>query len=93
MHSRVWKFTLPVEDTFKLAMPVGATVLTVGTQPGDGEDVPVMWATVDPGATTETRTFHTRGTGHLFTGTEGAYVGTYLLDEGKFVGHVFEAVR
>lgn len=87
----MWKFPLPVEDTFEVAMPVGATVLTVGTQPTDVGDVPVMWATVDPGATTKTRTFHTRGTGHLFTGTEGPYVGTYLLYEGKFVGHVFES--
>jgi pyrimidine operon attenuation protein/uracil phosphoribosyltransferase len=87
----VWKFSLPLEVTFELAMPVGAEILTVDTQyaGGRGEQA-CLWALVDPDAPTEIRHFQMLGTGHREAVGQVAYVGTYMLTGGSFVAHVFE---
>jgi hypothetical protein len=86
----VWKFPLsigiapPVAD---IAMPVGAEILHVGQQ----DDVPTVWALVDPGArATEAR--------HLLAVPTGFelpfacdYLGTTHIHDGRIVVHVFEA--
>jgi hypothetical protein len=66
-------------------MPEGAHVLTVGMQVGEI----IAWATVDPDAPREERTFLVRGTGHKLNGREGRYIGTVF--PGSLVFHVFEA--
>lgn len=50
---------------------------------GDGDKI-------EPSEKGVTRVFVMRGTGHRFTGEEGRYVGTFQLDGGAFVGHLFE---
>ncbi len=84
----IWKYALEVTDTVIIAMPEGATVLTVDVQHG----VPAMWVMVDPDAPLEDRAFYVRGTGHAMGEAEGfAHVGTFQLAGGSFIGHVFDA--
>ncbi len=80
----IWKYDLSVTDEVELTIPRGAQILTVQTQ---GE-LPQLWVLVQPENETEIRRFFTFGTGHPFTG--GLYVGTYQLNNGVLVLHVFE---
>lgn len=84
---RIWKWSLKVTDRQHLQLPAGAKVLTVQTQFGR----PQLWALVDQRAEPEPRTFATYGTGNpMPDGDPGAYVGTYQIDDGALVFHVFE---
>lgn len=86
MDATVYKYRIPVEDTFMLDLPKGAEILSVQVQGSD----PFVWAKVDPRAPSEERRFAVRGTGHDATGV-GAYIGTFQLSGGAFVGHLFAA--
>jgi hypothetical protein len=68
-------------------MPRGAEVLTVQVQHGK----PCIWAMVDPDAPTHTRHFRVIGTGHRFEADvlRSMYVGTFQLEGGSLVFHVF----
>jgi hypothetical protein len=83
----IWKFPLEVGLTH-LAMPLRSEIIHLAVQDGQ----PCLWAVVEPDAPRVTRSFVTAGTGHP-VGQEiglGNHVGTYLLLDGRFVGHVFE---
>jgi len=67
-----------------IQMPRGARVLCVQIQ----DDVPTIWALVDPNAELEGRHFRLMVTGGAFDADGLTYVGTY--QQGWFVGHVFE---
>lgn len=82
----IWKFTLGIIDAQSVEMPINAEILCVQVQ----HDVPCLWARVDPKARKVQRRIITHGTGHPVPGTTGEYVGTYQLQDGAFVGHVFE---
>jgi hypothetical protein len=83
----IWKFPIPVDDAFVIPMPTGAAILHVDVALGK----PWIWAIVDPDADREDRFFRLFGTGMPLPG-EGTltYRGTFLLEGGVFVGHVFE---
>lgn len=87
----VWKFRIPMEVKFELAMPIGAEILTVDTQyyGRPGEEA-VMWALVDPGIRVETRRFQMVGTGARELDGLTEYVGTCQLTGGSLVLHIFE---
>jgi hypothetical protein len=80
----IWKYQIDVDDTVTIDMPQGATVLHIAPSSATGL---LLWATVNPDAPTETRTFHVRGTGHPL-GNVGSHLGT--VQAGPFVWHVFE---
>ena len=83
----IHKFSIDMEDTFEVKMPRGAQVLTVQEQ----YDEPQMWAIVDTDAPKETRRFRLVGTGHPIDPMLNlTYVGTFQLDHGQFIGHLFE---
>ncbi len=82
----IWKFPLAVDDNAVCHMPEGARVLTVAVQTG----APWLWAIVDRHAPLEKRRFAVRGTGHDLDAV-GDYIGTFMLDGGSLVFHVFEA--
>lgn len=84
----IWKYEIPVEDTFSVDMPAYATILTVQVQ----NDVPCMWAAVDTERGKVKRTFHVIGTGHDASRAVWSwpYVGTFQLDGGSYIGHLFE---
>jgi len=84
----IWKFPLKVQQQ-EIQMPIGAVVLHVEAQ----YERPCMWALVDPEAATERRVFFTIGTGHRLPIDHVHHVGSYQLQNGAFVGHVFEALQ
>lgn len=85
MKNTVWKFTLNPDTPVK--MPKGAKVLKVDTQNGG----PVLWALVDSDEALEERIFSVVGTGWSVSNLENAtYHGTFMLEDGALVFHVFE---
>lgn len=94
----IWKFELQTVDRQVIKMPLGSKILTVQTQ----NDVPVLWALVDTDmAPQEDKVIDVYGTGndvdflsdgYIFPDTEREYIGTYQLDGGSFIGHVFERI-
>lgn len=84
----IWKFAIPDSTVVTLTMPQDATPLSVQMQCGS----PVLWALVDPEAPKVERTFHVVGTGWDFDPTGTSYVGTFQVQEGLLVFHLFEQV-
>ena len=87
----IWKFPAPVLDEFQAVMPDGAQILYLGVQ----DNEPWIWALVDPEAPSQVRNFITVGTGHSMPSDlvrDWKHVGSYMLLDGMFVGHVFEAI-
>src|SRR4051812_15343861 len=80
----VWKFPLALVDRQTLSMPRSALPLHVAMQ----FEQPCLWALVDPDAPVEQRTFLMFGTGHR--DVIGQYLGTFQLQRGQLVFHVFE---
>lgn len=91
IEKEVWKFALnPGEN--EVMMPNGAEVLSVQVQ----HNVPCLWALVDPEMQKEERTFEVFGTGHSIKydmGVERKYIGTFQLDGGYLVFHLFERIN
>ncbi len=67
-------------------MPIDAEILTVQIQYG----APFIWAKVNPENGKEKRTFRIAGTGHGLEENNLIYIGTFQLEGGKFMGHLFE---
>lgn len=91
MEQVIWKFPLKTTDAQKLSLPKGAEILCVQTQFNE----PCLWALVEEG-NTEFRVFETFGTGHPVhcdMGVDRKYIGTYQLDGGSLVFHVFERIN
>lgn len=90
----IYKYPVPVQARFTLSIPADAEFLSVQTQKGS----PQMWMTVEPGNPLEERAFAVYGTGHSIGEdymefyNDHNYLGTFLTDEGDFVGHLFEIV-
>ena len=88
MKKTIWKFPFEVTDEIKIRMPKGAEILTVEAQGSS----PCIWALVDPDASMEVVTFRVYGTGHpVETMNIEEHVGTFQLEGGAFVGHLFKA--
>lgn len=99
----IWKYPIPVGDSFELELPRGAIVRHIGGQ----EEGPVMWVEVpDTDETLHLRRFFLARTGHPIPGDRSAaaspyadsfrYLGTFQHHESQFTGptngHVFEIV-
>lgn len=94
---RVLKHELAIGSDFYAPVARGSKFVHVGVQIRDGVDgqyeVPCMWTLepIDGIAEAQSRTFCVKGTGFgVEDGLE--YIGTFLLNGGAFVGHVFERV-
>jgi len=82
---KVYKYT--IDRTYNIIdMPKGAQLLDVQVQNG----YPQLWALVDPDAEMEERYLTIVGTGHDIGLGNMEYVGTYQIDGGIFIFHVFE---
>jgi len=79
----IWKFKL--ESTVE--MPEYSKILFVDTQHNE----PYIWVMVNPHRGMVKRYFRTYGTGHYIDDEErlGEYVGSFMLDNGALVSHVF----
>ncbi len=98
----IWKFPLSVDDVQTVAMPQGARILTVQVQQGQ----PCLWAAVDSEQPVKPRTIRMYGTGHPIDPEDcyhwpldgpgprvplpGGFIGTFQLNGGLLVFHVFE---
>jgi len=87
MGARIYEFPLAVTDSQFIDAPYVGQVLTVGVQRG----IPCLWAVVwpdEPGYGIDVRTF---GTGHPIDISlqDYSYVGTYQLNDGALIFHVF----
>lgn len=86
---RIYKYRLELRDVQSMLMPEGAEVLSVQVQNGS----PCMWAKVD--TITEERTwrqFVIYGTGHPTFDFPSKFIGTFQMDNGSLVFHVFELI-
>lgn len=83
----IWKFPLSMIDSQSILMPEGAQVLAVQVQGG----VPCLWALVDTEAPQVSQTVRIHGTGHRCDDTldRHNYLGTFQLERGALVFHVF----
>ena len=81
----IYKYPLIIDDRQIIQMPSDAVLLCVQVQRG----IPCLWARVDEDNAAESRVILTRGTGHAAAGV-GDYVGTYQIEGGQLVFHVFD---
>ena len=87
MNSTIWKFPIETQGEQIINVPVGAEFLSVQVQHGK----PCIWAKVNQQENVTVRAkVSIVGTGHPASRTDGMmFLGTYQLDGGDFVGHVF----
>lgn len=85
----IWKYPIPAIDMFHLDIPEGGKPLAVHVQRGQ----PCMWVQVTPDAPMTLRIFAIYGTGHQMPDDPGTFIGTYLVDGGALVFHLFEISR
>lgn len=86
---RIYKYPLPAGRLYTndLRMPAGARILSVQVQ----HQVVCLWAVVDPEAEVTTRRLLVRDTGDSCEGLSETFIGTFQLEGGNTVGHVFDA--
>lgn len=87
----IYKFPLIVTDVQEHVVPglVGVQgILSVQVQRG----VPCVWMVVNEDLSARTVRFRIIGTGHAMVENRGAFLGTFQLEDGHFVGHVFYEV-
>ncbi len=81
----IHKYPIKVNNYIRLALPVGAKILTVQVQ----NNIPFIWALVDTNQQIQLRTFRIYETGREIS-TVGIYISTFQLDNGRLVCHLFE---
>lgn len=89
MNKVIWKFQLEVQDKQFISLPEGAEILSVQTQ----DYIPCIWVLVNPNNPTEERCFEIFGTGHNIycdMGIDRKFIGTFQMQSGKLVFHLFE---
>ncbi len=80
----IWKY-LVKPGRFTLDVPLGAVPLAVQVQGGE----PVLWLQVEPSRPMMPMAFRTISTGSQFEAAEVLYVGTFQLEGGALVFHLF----
>lgn len=82
----IHKYPIELALNFTVEMPKTAVFLSVQVQ----RNSPQMWMLVDPDIRLVKRRFCVVTTGQTLPDQCLLYLGTFLLDEGSFVGHLFE---
>lgn len=83
----VFKYPVDLTDYFTINMPQGSEVLTVQMQGVVMQ--PYVWALVDTDNPPAPVHFRLAGTGHPIDDTIDKYVGTFQLQGGTLVFHLF----
>ena len=83
---KIYKYALPIDDYLTIPLPQGAEILKVDMQ----NNVPWMWALVDPEKPPEMRNFRLVGTGHPIKEENLKFIDTFQMHEGSLVFHLFE---
>ena len=89
MGKTIWKFELETTDRQEIEIPINAEILTIQTQNG----IPCLWALVNPENEKENKMLEIFGTGHPINygmGVNRIYLGSYEINNGTLVFHVFE---
>lgn len=80
----IWKYA--INPATVIQIPVGYRLLSVQTQ----DNQPQLWALVDPSNPKVGRTFRAVATGEEFDDEGYTYVGTFQINGGALVFHLFE---
>ena len=88
-HKQLWKFPIPIRDDVTITMPKGAIVRAVMVQ----RDTPCIWAEVDAQAPPVDRRFFIIGTGHPMPVDATQFVGSFMIEGGSLVFHVYEDMQ
>jgi hypothetical protein len=89
MSKTIWKYELEMNQRTAIEIPHSAEILCVQTQFNN----PCIWALVDTDNYKEERVFEIFGTGFSIKGDMGVdrkYIGTFQLEGGALVYHLFE---
>lgn len=81
----IWKYELEVVGSQEIKLPTGFEVLSVQVQNG----IPCLWVRVDALRPTHKTEIIIHGTGHPVPDTTGKYLGTFQMNGGALVWHVF----
>jgi hypothetical protein len=73
-------------DLFSISLPRGSEILSLQVQRG----IPNIWVLLDNGMESEKRTFCLYGTGHPVNHIDGKYIGTFQVEYGALMFHLFE---
>lgn len=84
----IYKYKIPITDTFSLQLPVDAEILCFQIDIKTG--TPTIWVKLIPETEYEQRNFALVGTGNPIEFEDGNYIGTVQL--GYFVWHLFELI-
>lgn len=88
----VYKYDVPIEDSFRLKLPRTGKFLAFQAQSGR----PQIWMLVDPNDDRKLdHEFRLAGTGHPIEEPESdlIYRGTCQMQDGALVWHLFEVIR
>lgn len=88
MNLEIWKFPIPfnIPNPIPMSMPRDAQILHADVQ----NDEPMVWAMVDTKAPSVTHHVSMFGTGHNIRFDPGRHVGSFLVEGGTYVFHVFD---
>lgn len=89
MNKTIYKYPLQVTDLQEVLLPIGAEILTIQVQ----NEIPCLWALVDPDQIKEIVNIEIFGTGHPISydiGVSRKYISTFQLNDGQLVFHTFE---
>ena len=82
----IWKFILEVTDVQELELPKNYEIISLQVQHG----VPCIWVLLNPEEFKKEKVnIITYGTGNIIINDNVNFVGSYQLQEGAFLGHVF----
>ena len=85
----VWKYKIPMKDSFSIEMPDNHSTLTVQLQNNE----PYIWVLVETSDTLIKAEFRLAGTGHAIEYPENDglnYIGSFQMENGRFIFHLFE---
>lgn len=88
---KIFKYPVTIGTPFSLMMPLWAKPICVQIDQKTGQ--PAMWVHVNEMNKLSLREFRVYGTGLEMYQPKDAdlkYVGTFQMDEGQFVGHLYE---
>lgn len=83
---RVYKYGVVLNNYFELELPKDAKILTVQMQ----HEKPYIWALVNPAEESEKRFFRVAKTGHPIDESNLQYIGSFQMNGGMLVFHLFE---
>lgn len=87
MTTQIWKYELRGRGVSTRTMPIGARIVSLEIQ----NDIPCIWAIVEPGNPLQTREFCIVGTGWDIQIPNYTYVGMYQTR--SFDWHVLEVLK